>query len=519
MKPVIESDSSFLDDKFHDECAVIGVMGPNEAANFCYLGLYAMQHRGQEGAGIVSSDGKTLLSYRDMGLVADIFDERVIASLVGNRAIGHTRYATFGGKNFQNLQPLMATVSHGSFAVAHNGNLINAHELRRDLEKNGAIFSTTSDTEVILHLIVAAQKKPNMVDRIVEAVSQVKGAYSLVILTRDSLYGVRDPNGLRPLSLATIDQGHVLASETCAFDLLGATFLRDVEPGEIVEIAHSDTANSDTANSDTVKSGAKSGTVKSHFKLPKADPAFCIFEYIYFARPDSNIAGRNVYQVRKDLGAELAREHPATADLVIPVPDSGVPAAIGYAMQAGLPMEFGLIRNHYVGRTFIEPKQSIRDFGVKIKLNPNRELLQGKRVVVVDDSIVRGTTSKKIVAILRQAGAKEVHVRVSSPPTTGPCHYGIDTPSKEELIASSNSVAQICEYLGADSLGYLSSDGMYRAVTGSVAGNTGKNGCGSFCDACFSGNYRIGEPSTSSAEDVTSTRDLSMTSRGLGGRK
>jgi len=452
-------------DKFKEECAVIGVTGHEEASNYCYLGLYAMQHRGQEGAGIVTHDGKALYAYRDTGLVADIFDEKVLASLPGTLAVGHARYATFGGKNWQNLQPFVANVGSSPVSIAHNGNLVNAGELRQELESDGAIFTTTSDTEVFLHLMARTKGKAQMADRIEEAVRRAKGAFSLVIMGKDSLFAVRDPHGVRPLSVAQFGKGYVVASETCAFDLVGAQFIRDVKPGELLEIT-------------------SDGQLKSRDLNGNTEKAFCVFEYVYFSRPDSVIEGRNVYQVRKRLGAELAREQPAEADVVIPVPDSGVPAAMGYAQEVGLPMEFGLIRNHYVGRTFIEPKQSIRDFGVKVKLNPSADVLKGRRVIVVDDSIVRGTTSKKIVKMLKDSGAKEVHFRVSSPPTTGPCHYGIDTPSEGELIANEKSVKEIESFLEADSLGYLSSEGMYRAVTGKQQ---------DFCDACFSGKYRLGK--------------------------
>jgi amidophosphoribosyltransferase len=453
-------------DKFHEECAIVGLINSPDAAKYCYLGLYSLQHRGQEGAGIVSTDGGRMFCHRDMGLVADVFDAESLARLQGSAAVGHTRYATCGSSDLQNLQPLVANFQDNSFAIAHNGNLINATEIRRSLENEGAIFSTTSDTETILHLVARAPHDSAMVDRVAEALKVVRGAYSLIVLTFDSLLAVRDPAGVRPLSLGKIEGGYVVASESCAFDLIGATFVRDIEPGEILEIR---------AN----------GEMFSNRSLVTGKHAFCVFEYVYFSRPDSLIEGKNVYGVRKQLGAELAREHPAEADLVIPVPDSGVPSAIGYAQVAGLPMEFGLIRNHYVGRTFIEPEQSIRDFGVKIKLNPNKELLQGKRIVVVDDSIVRGTTSKKIVKMLRQAGASEVHFRISSPPTIGPCHYGIDTPSTNELIASTHKADDIRKYIEADTLGYLSIEGMYRAVGRARDG---------FCDACFSGLYPLVTP-------------------------
>ena len=480
------------DDHFHDECAVVGVINNPDAANFCYLGLYAQQHRGQEGAGIVSTDDGAMYAHREMGLVSDVFDQDTLSKLPGTAAIGHTRYATFGGKDWQNLQPFVANFADQSFAVAHNGNLINAAEIRRELEKAGAIFSSTSDTEVILHLIARAINEKTLVDRIAAALKQVKGAYSLAVLAFGRLIAVRDPAGVRPLSLGKIGDSYIVASETCAFDLIGAQFIRDIQPGEIVEI---------TAD----------GKITSNYSLVAGKHSFCVFEHVYFARPDSNLDGKNVYAVRKRLGAELAKEHPCEADLVIPVPDSGVPAAIGYAQELGLPMEFGLIRNHYVGRTFIEPAQSIRDFGVKVKLNPISELLQGKRIVVVDDSIVRGTTCKKIIKMLRLAGAKEVHFRVSSPPTTGPCHYGIDTPSKAELIAATHELEDIKKFIDADTLGYLSNAGMFRAVAGADV-----NARASHCDACFSGEYPLGEPLmfSSSVVSIRQSRGKSSSSGG-----
>lgn len=460
-------------DKFHEECAVFGVIGSPEAAKYAYLGLYALQHRGQEGAGIVSIDKKEAYVYRDMGLVAEVFTPEVLSGLLGDTAVGHTRYATFGSKDRQNLQPFMASYADDFLIVAHNGNLINATELRRELEGQGALFSSTSDTEVILHLAAREDRSLPWIERLARALARVKGAYSLVMATRGNLFAVRDPAGVRPLSLGKMGDTYLVASETCALDLVGAQFVRDIEPGEILQIN-------------------ESGEHHQSFKLREIwnqdgnkEPAFCVFEHIYFARPDSTIDGVNVYLARKRFGEELAKDHPASeADLVIPVPDSGVPAAIGYAQASGLPCEFGLIRNHYVGRTFIEPQQSIRDFGVKVKLNANPKLLAGKKVVVVDDSVVRGTTCKKIVKMLRTAGAAEVHFRISSPPTTGPCYYGIDTPSYDELIASRHSIQEIKEYIGADSLGYLSYEGMYRALQKPPAG---------FCDACFSGNYRLGK--------------------------
>ena len=444
----------------------MGVYGHPEAANMVYLGLYALQHRGQESSGIVSSDGKALISHRQMGLVADIFKEDVIKRLEGSMAIGHNRYSTTGQSHLKNAQPLVVEYALGPIAVAHNGNLVNAQLLREELEASGSIFQSTSDTEVIIHLI-ATSRETSLLARVIEALRRVRGAYSLLFLTLDCMIAARDPMGFRPLVLGKFKDGrdrdgYVVASETCALDLIEAQYLREVEPGEILSF------------------GPKG--IESIKPFPPVPHAKCIFEYIYFSRPDSNLYGRNVYQVRKELGRQLARESPVAADLVTPVPDSGVPAAIGYAEESGLPLEFGLIRNHYVGRTFIEPQQSIRHFGVKIKLNAQREVLEGKRVVVVDDSIVRGTTSQKIVTMLRDSGAKEVHMRISSPPTISPCYYGIDTPTHKELIASSNSVEEIRKFIGADSLAYLSREGMYIFVQGKSEG---------FCDACFTRNYPV----------------------------
>src|SRR5580765_8065643 len=448
-------------DKFHEECGVVGVYGHPEAATLAYLSLYALQHRGQESAGIVASNGEALISHRGMGHVAEIFDQEILSRLKGDLAIGHNRYSTHGSTVLKNCQPFVVEWARGALAIAHNGNLVNADELRTKLEARGSIFQSTVDSEVIVHLI-AGSTEPTLVGRITGALGQVRGAYSLVFLTEDSVIATRDPYGFRPLVIGRVGETVVVASETCALDLVDAVYEREIEPGEIVVI-------SDRG-------------VESVRPFPPAARHNCVFEYIYFARPDSRVFGRNVYEVRKDLGRQLAREAPADADIVIPVPDSGVPAAIGYAEEAGLPFEMGLIRNHYVGRTFIEPQNSIRHFGVKVKLNALREVLDGKRVVVVDDSIVRGTTSKKLVAMLRQAGAREVHMRISSPPTTNPCYYGIDTPTKEELIASAKPEEGIREYLGADSLAYLSISGMFKFVNGSGHG---------FCDACFTGNYPV----------------------------
>ncbi|HEU4344993.1 MAG TPA: amidophosphoribosyltransferase [Candidatus Binatia bacterium] len=467
-------------DKFHEECAVMGVYGHPEAANMVYLGLYALQHRGQESCGIVTSDGKGLISHRQMGLVADVFKEDVIRRLEGASAIGHNRYSTSGESHLRNAQPFVVEYSQGPIAISHNGNLVNGALLREELERAGSIFQSTSDTEVVIHLI-ATSRESSLMGRIVEALSRVRGAYSLLFLTLDRMIAARDPMGFRPLVLGKFKAGknegaYVVASETCALDLIEAEYLREVEPGEILTF------------------GGPDG-MESLKPFPPARHAKCVFEYVYFARPDSNLFGNSVYQVRKALGRQLARESAVEADLVTPVPDSGVPAAIGFAEQSGIPLEFGLIRNHYVGRTFIEPQQSIRHFGVKIKLNAQKEVLRGKRVVVVDDSIVRGTTSRKIIRMLRDAGAKEVHLRISSPATISPCYYGIDTPTRSELIASSCSVEEIRRFVEADSLAYLSRDGMYVYFNGDGQG---------FCDACFTGNYPV------HFEDEGHTRQLHL---------
>ena len=455
-------------DKFREECGLIGIWNHREAANMAYLGLYAQQHRGQEGAGVVSREGACADAlfhvHRGLGLVNDVFDEFDFGKLPGSYAIGHVRYTTAGGNKLANVQPLCAEVSRGRAVLAHNGNLINAEELRRKLISEGAIFGTSSDTEVILHLLARAAKNVMLVETVISALQQVKGAYSLLIMFEDRLYAIRDPNGFRPLCLGSFNGAFVLASESCALDLVGARYIRDIEPGEILEISGD-------------------GDMKSYYPFGMVRESPCIFEYVYFARPDSNVFGRNVYPLRKNMGRELFRESPVQADLVVPVPDSGVPAALGFSQESGVPFEYGLIRNHYVGRTFIEPKQSIRDFGVKIKLNPNADLLQGKSIVVIDDSIVRGTTSRKLVKMLRQAGAREVHMRIAAPPTTDPCFYGVDTPEKEKLIASYKTVPEIAEFLGVDSLAYLSLEGLYRAVNALP---------GKLCDACFTGRYPVG---------------------------
>src|SRR6266702_4642773 len=448
-----------------EECGVFGIYNHPEAANLTYLGLYALQHRGQESCGIVSSDGIGLHSHKNMGLVADVFgNQEIFKSLPGKGAIGHVRYSTTGSSVLKNVQPIMVDYSRGSIAVAHNGNIVNAQIIKDELEAWGSIFQTTMDTEIIVHLL-ASSKANSLVERLGEALNRIKGAYCLLFITETRMIAARDPHGFRPLCLGKLGDAYVVASESCALDLIEADFIREIEPGEIIEID-------------------KNG-MTSHFPLKKAEPAPCIFEFVYFARPDSFIFGKNVYQVRKELGRELAREHRIEADVVIPVPDSGVPAAMGYAEESGIRFELGLIRNHYVGRTFIEPRQSIRHFGVKIKLNPVREVLKGKRVIVIDDSIVRGTTSRKIVKMVRHAGASEVHVLISSPPTSYPCYYGIDTPTRKELISSSHTIDEITRYITADSLGYLSREGLLTAVGGND---------GTYCRACFSGDYPIAFP-------------------------
>ena len=453
------------DDKLHEECGVFGVLGHRDAAALTALGLHALQHRGQEAAGIVSAEGRKFHSERHLGLVGDGFSKAaVIDRLPGDRAIGHVRYSTTGGTLGSNTQPLFAEFSGGGFAIAHNGNLTNATLLQRELQSRGSIFQSTSDTEVFLHLIATA-RADRLIDRVVTALHQVEGAYSLVCLTGKKLIGCRDPLGVRPLVLGQLDGAWILSSETCALDIIGAKHVRDVEPGELIVITNDG--------------------LYSHKPLAPAPSRFCIFEYVYFARPDSLVEGRMVYDVRKRIGAELAREAPADADVVVPVPDSGVPSAIGFSEASALPFELGIIRNHYVGRTFIEPSDSIRHMGVKLKHNANRDVLTGKRVVLVDDSIVRGTTSSKIVQMVRDAGAKEVHLRIASPPTTDSCFYGVDTPEKSKLIGSHMSVQKMTEFINADSLEFVSIDGLYRAV-GEARREAGEP---QFCDACFTGEY------------------------------
>src|SRR5579872_1688334 len=452
-------------DKLHEECGVVAIYGHPEAANLAYLGLYALQHRGQESAGICSSDGRRIHCYKDMGHVAEIFRPEVLGQLPGDHAIGHTRYATAGDTVLLNAQPFSVACNKGRIAVAHNGNITNATELRRDLEREGSIFQSNSDTEVILHL-VAHSRERTLSGALRDALLQLEGAFSLVFLAEDRIIVARDPHGFRPLAAGQMEFSggriaHVFASETCAFDLIGAVYLNDVAPGEMVIVG-------------------PEGMTRERW-APEQDRAQCVFEHVYFSRPDSIVFGRSVQESREMLGRLLAREAPADADLVVPVPDSGVPAAIGYAAESGLPFRQALIRNHYVGRTFIEPSQAIRDFGVKLKLNPVRHLLEGKSVVLVDDSIVRGTTSRKIVRMVRQAGAKEVHVRISGPPTISPCFYGVDTPTKNELIGANNTVEEIRKFMEADSLAYLSLGSLRKAVA--------DNEKHEYCYACYTGDY------------------------------
>jgi amidophosphoribosyltransferase len=450
------------DDRFHDKCGLFGIFGHPEAAHLTYLGLYALQHRGQESGGIVSSDGVHLRIEKGMGLVNDIFDDERLGKLLGDRAMGHVRYSTAGDTVAINAQPILIDCHRGPIALGHNGNIVNAQILRQELEAAGSIFQSTSDTEVILHLYARSHRE-RLEDAIAASLTKVMGAFSLLFLTPETLVAARDPWGFRPLVLGKLEGAWIVASETCALDLIDAEYVRDLEPGELVLVDRNG--------------------LRSFKPFPPEPVRQCIFEHVYFARPDSRVFGRNVLASRLLLGRQLAREQPADADIVVPVPDSGMGAALGYAQESGLPFEWGLIRNHYVGRTFIEPKQSIRSFGVKIKLNPVAEILAGKRVVLVDDSIVRGTTSRKIVKMVRAAGAREVHMRISSPPTTGPCYYGIDTPLKSELIASNHSLEEIRQYTEADSVGYLSHEGLLKAVDDAEGRR--------HCTACFSGRYPV----------------------------
>jgi amidophosphoribosyltransferase len=464
-----------LEDRLREECGVFGVYGHDEAANLTYLGLHGLQHRGQESAGIVSTGRERMHIQVGMGLVQDIFTEEVLGRLTGRAAAGHVRYSTTGESGLTNAQPMMVTCHGREIAICHNGNLVNAASLREKLDGKGAIFSSTSDTEVFLHLIARSRRR-TLEGALADALGQVSGAYSLVFLTKDRMYGARDPRGFRPLSIGKIDGAWVLTSESCALDLIDGKFERDVEPGEIVSIGDDG--------------------IRSLRRMEAQEPAFCIFEYVYFSRPDSFMWGQNVGRVRKRLGMELAKEAPADADIVVPIPDSGVYAALGYHEETRIPFDWGLVRSHYVGRTFIEPTQSIRHFGVKLKLSAVREVVNGRRVVLIDDSIVRGTTSRKIVSIIRDAGAREVHVRISCPPTIGPCYYGVDTPRRNELIAAEHSVEEIQAHLGADSLAYLSQDGLMRAVKA----NSG------FCTACYSDDYPVEVEGVTDAPQVFDIR-------------
>ena len=443
-------------------CSVVGIYQNQNASKLAFYSLFAMQHRGQEAAGISSSDGVHIHTIKDRGLVTQIFKEEHFKILKGDMAIGHTRYSTAGDDSILDAQPVFARYGLGEISIVHNGNLVNAKEIREELIKKGAIFQSNMDTENLIHLIAKNYQKPTLKERIIDAVKRIKGAFSLIILSRSKMFAIRDPFGFRPLSLGKIKSGgYIVASETCAFELVGAEFIRDVKPGEMITF--------------------ENGEIKSEM-IFEPTPKQCIFEYIYFARPDSNVFGKNVYSVRKQMGRELAKELPVNADMVVPVPDSGVAAALGYAEESGIPFEMAIMRNHYVGRTFIEPTQEIRDLKVKMKLSPIRHKIEGKKLVVIDDSIVRGTTSRRIVRMLKEAGAKEVHMRIASPATTGPCYYGVDTPSKEELIASKLSTEEIAKYIEADSLAYLSIDGLVRAI---------KDKKENYCFACFDGNYPI----------------------------
>ncbi len=454
-------------DKFREECGVVAIHAHPEAEKLAYLGLHALQHRGQESAGMVTSDGERLRVHRSMGLVADIFTEEVLSSMRGILAIGHTRYSTAGDSALLNAQPIMVQSNKGAIAIAHNGNLVNAIAIRQKLEAQGSIFQTNSDTEVLVHLI-ALSREQTLPDAIADALRRVEGAFSLVMISRDRIFAARDPRGFRPLAMGRIPaltgekkDTVVFASETCAFDLLGATYERDVKPGELVIVGPEG--------------------ISSRFYSPSPAQSSCIFEHVYFSRPDSYVFGRSVDQSRDLMGRQLAREAPADCDIVVPVPDSGNTAALGFSTESGIPFRLALIRNHYVGRTFIEPSQSVRDFGVKLKLNPVRSLLEGKRVALIDDSLVRGTTSKKIVRLIRNAGAKEVHLRISCPPTISPCFYGVDTPSKKHLIAANKSIEEIRAFIGADSLAYLSLEGLKKAC--------GEGELTTYCSACYTGNY------------------------------
>ena len=445
----------------NEKCAVVGIFDHPEASKLAYFSLHALQHRGQEAAGISTGDGQKLYTIKDRGLVTQVFDNQKLQTLKGHMAIGHTRYSTAGDDSILDAQPVFARYDLGEMSIVHNGNLTNAKEVRDALIKKGAIFQTFMDTENLIHLI-AKSDQHHLTDRIIDAVKKIEGAYSLIFLSRTKMFAMRDPHGFRPLSLGRVGDGYVVASETCAFDLIGAEYIRDVEPGELLIF--------------------EKGKAPKSIKVFDATPKHCIFEYVYFARPDSNVYGQNVYEMRKSMGKELAKEQPIQADMVVPVPDGGVPAAIGYSQQSGIPYEMAIMRNHYIGRTFIEPTQEMRDLKVKMKLSPIEHLIKGKSLIVVDDSIVRGTTSRQIVRMLKAAGAREVHMRISSPPTTDPCYYGVDTPDKEKLIAANMSNEEICAFIEADSLGYLSNEALLRSVNGKEE---------NYCTACFTGKYII----------------------------
>jgi len=464
----MHSTNPFDDDKLREECGIFGLWGADGAASLVALGLHALQHRGQEAAGITSYDGRNFHNHRGTGHVARVFrQDEMMGELAGSAAIGHVRYSTTGGAGLRNVQPLFAELASGGFAVAHNGNISNAMRLRGELNRRGSIFQSTSDTEVIIHLVATSSYR-TLLDRFIDALKQVEGAYSLVCLTAEGMIACRDPLGIRPLVMGRLGEAYIFASETVALDIVGATYLRSVEPGELIEVSDQG--------------------VRSHRPFAARAPRPCIFEHIYFSRPDSVVDGHSVYDVRKKIGAELARENPVTADYVVPVPDSGVPAAIGYAQASGIPFELGIIRSHYVGRTFIQPGDQVRHLGVKLKHNANSALIKGKSIVLVDDSIVRGTTSLKIVQMMREAGAREVHMRIASPPTRHSCFYGVDTPERAKLLAAQMDVAEMNRYIGADSLAFVSIDGLYRAL-----GETARDEAApQHCDACFSGDYPTG---------------------------
>ena len=457
----IENNSYYQEKELNEKCAVVGVFNNEEASKTAYFSLFSMQHRGQEAAGISSSDGEKIHMIKDRGLVTQVFDDDKIKKLAGHIAIGHTRYSTAGNDSILDAQPVFARFALGEIAIAHNGNFTNTQEVRNQLIEKGAIFQTFMDTENLIHLIAKSEEK-DLLNRVIDAFKKVKGAYSIVISTKDKMFAMRDPHGFRPLSLGRLDKGYIVASETCAFELVGASYIRDIRPGELM-IFEKDKA-------------------PQSIQLFESTPNHCVFELVYFARPDSNIFGQSVYESRKQMGKELAKEKPIEADMVIPVPDGGVPAALGYAEESKIPFNMAIMRNHYVGRTFIEPSQKTRDLKVKMKLSPIKELIAGKKIVVIDDSIVRGTTSRQIVRMLKEAGAKEVHMRISSPPTAHPCYYGIDSPSSSELIASKYDVDSTANYIEADSLAYLSEEGLMKSVVGDT---------NSYCKACFNGDYVV----------------------------